>query len=94
VGLVTGYRDGNGGLTQKLPTSAADWKELKPEVKLFKGWGVTRGLKDRTQLPDEARIYLDALSELVEVPIAYLSTGPDRSEGYAQPGTFLDGLLA
>jgi adenylosuccinate synthase len=93
VGIVLGYRDGNGGLTQKLPTSAADWAELKPEVKRFKGWTKTRGLTDRAQLPAEAQTYLDALAEAVEVPIAYLSTGPDREEGYAQPGTFLDGLL-
>jgi hypothetical protein len=29
----------------------------------------------------------------VETPIAYLSTGPDRTEGYVPAGSFLEPLL-
>jgi adenylosuccinate synthase len=36
---------------------------------------------------------LASLAESVEVPIAYLSTGPDRAEGCVYPGTFLEPLL-
>ncbi len=35
-----------------------------------------------------------ALEESVETPIAYLSTGPDRVEGYVAPGSFLEPLLS
>ncbi|HEY3400666.1 MAG TPA: adenylosuccinate synthase [Geothrix sp.] len=94
VGLIVGYRTGEGTLTTKLPSCAADWKELKPEVKYFKGWASTRGITDHGKLPDEAHAYLEALVESVEVPIAYLSTGPDRQEGCIYPGTFLEPLLA
>ena len=93
VGLVVGYRDGNGGLTRTLPSCASEWKELKPEIRTFEGWTSTRGLTDHTQLPPSAQAYLDALSEAVEVPIDYLSTGPDRREGCVYPGTFLGPLL-
>ena len=49
--------------------------------------------KTKNNIPAEARIYLDALAEAVETPIAYLSTGPDRTEGCVYPGTFLESLL-
>jgi adenylosuccinate synthase len=95
VGLVVGYRDGNGSLTTKLPTCTQDWKELKPEIRMFPGWtSPTRGITDHRLLPVEAQTYLDALTETVAVPISYLSTGPDRHEGMLYPGTFLESLLA
>lgn len=94
VGLVVGYRDGHGTLTSELPACAAEWADLKPEIKMFKGWSIpTRGITDHRQLPAEAQTYLDALVEAVETPIAYLSTGPDRNEGCVYPGTFLESLL-
>ncbi len=94
IGIVTGYRDGNGGLTSSLPSCAGDWKELKPEVKFYKGWTQsTRGVRALNDLPAEARLYMDAIAEASEAPIAYLSTGPDRDEGFAWPDRFLDGLI-
>jgi len=94
VGLVVGYADGNGGRVSHLPSCAADWEELRPEIKRYKGWKQpTRGVCDLNKLPAEARTYLDALAEAAEAPIAYLSTGPDREEGFAWPQRFLDGML-
>ncbi|MDE3246817.1 MAG: adenylosuccinate synthase [Acidobacteriota bacterium] len=94
VGLVVAYRDASGKLTSELPACAAEWGDLSPEIRLFKGWSTpTRGITDHHQLPKEARSYLDALEEAVETPIAYLSTGPDRAEGCVYPGTFLHALM-
>ena len=93
VGMVVGYRDGNGGVTTKLPGCISEWEGLQPEVKMFKGWTSTRGITELAKLPAEAQAYLEALAEAVEVPIAYLSTGPDRVEGFCWPGTFLADLL-
>jgi adenylosuccinate synthase len=93
VGLITGYRTGEGTITTKLPSCAADWASLVPEVKRFKGWASTRGITDHRKLPAEAQAYLGFLAESVETPITYLSTGPDRFEGCVYPGTFLEPLL-
>ncbi len=93
VGLVVGYRTGEGGVTTRLPSCAAEWAALRPEIRRFKGWTSTRGFTDHRQLPAQAQAYLEALAEIVEVPIAYLSTGPDRTEGCLYPGTFLEALL-
>ena len=62
-------------------------------MKRFKGWTSTRGMTEHRQLPASAQAYLESLAESVEVPIAYLSTGPDRQEGCVYPGTFLEPLL-
>lgn len=40
----------------------------------------TRGISDYQQLPSAARRYLDRISELCGVPVAMISTGPDRQE--------------
>ncbi len=94
VGLVIGYRNGHGELSANLPSCSQDWLDLTPEVRMFKGWSQpTRGVKSLSELPTEARGYLDALMEIVEAPIAYLSTGPDRDEGFVWPGCFLDGVI-
>jgi adenylosuccinate synthase len=93
VGLIMGYRTGEGTLTTHLPSCSADWSELKPEVKRFKGWTSTRGITDHRKLPAEARAYLESLARSVDVPITYLSTGPDRAEGCVYPDTFLEPLL-
>ena len=93
VGLIVGYRTGEGTLTTKLPSCAADWKDLRPEVKRFKGWDSTRGITVHAQLPASAQAYLESLAESVAVPISYLSTGPDRHEGCVYPGTLLEPLL-
>lgn len=94
VGMVTGYRTGDGSVTTKVPSCMADWDQVRVEVKYCKGWqGSTRGALKLGDLPREARTYLDALSEAIETPIAYLSTGPDRQEGFVYPGHFLETML-
>jgi len=94
VGLVVGYRDGEGRVGTRIPSCIQDWNEIQPEIKFFKGWSTpTRGIQDPAKLPAEARVYLEALTASVDTPIAYLSTGPDRVEGYVAPGSFLAGLL-
>ncbi|MBI1752875.1 MAG: adenylosuccinate synthase [Acidobacteria bacterium] len=93
VGLIVGYRTGEGAVTTKLPSCASEWRDIQPVVKTFKGWSSTRGVTDHRKLPQEAQAYLESLAESVEVPISYLSTGPDRAEGCVYPGTFLEPLL-
>lgn len=94
VGMVVGYRTGEGGLTDHLPSCIEDWQYLKPEIKFFPGWTKpTRGVCREADLPAETRSYLAALSEASETPIAYLSTGPDREEGFVWPGHCLQKIL-
>ena len=91
VGMIIGYLDGNGGMIKQLPACAADWAEVQPVLKMFKGWSQpTRGIVYSKQLPIEAARYLAALSDTVETPIAYLSTSPERNEGHILANSFLN----
>jgi len=94
VNMVIGYRNIEGDLVKHLPSCAKDWTTLKPELKSFKGWTKpTRGICKLDKLPKEARLYLDAISDICSTPISYVSTGPDRDEGFGWPGGFLENLL-
>ncbi len=94
VGMVVGYRDGEGRVTQRVPSTPYEWEQVLPEVRYFAGWQEpTRGITCLDKLPSTALAYLEALQEAIETPIAYLSTGPDRSEGFPWPGSFLEEFL-
>ena len=63
------------------PATAADLSNSEPVYEELPGWqGVTRGMKDYNDLPENARSYLKHIADLCEVPVAMISTGPDRSE--------------
>ncbi|MCY3751601.1 MAG: adenylosuccinate synthase [Gammaproteobacteria bacterium] len=63
------------------PVTAGDLANCEPVYEELPGWqGITRGMKDYNGLPENARSYLKRIAELCDVPIAMISTGPDRSE--------------
>jgi len=63
------------------PATAGDLANCEPVYEELPGWqGITRGMKDYNGLPENARSYLKRIAELCDVPIAMISTGPDRSE--------------
>lgn len=63
------------------PATAGDLANCEPVYEELPGWqGITRGMKDYNGLPENARSYLKRIAELCDVPIALISTGPDRSE--------------
>lgn len=54
-------------------------EKVKPIYKNFPGWGTDiSGIKDFKKLPKNCQDYINALQELIGVPIHILSTGPDR----------------
>ncbi|MEZ5464458.1 MAG: adenylosuccinate synthase [Lysobacteraceae bacterium] len=68
-----------GKQTEYAPLDAAGWEECEPVYLEFPGWNEsTAGITDWDKLPPAARAYLRALEELVECPLAMVSTGPDR----------------
>ena len=62
-------------------TAGGELANCEPVYEELPGWqGITRGMKDYADLPQNARSYLKRIADLCEVPIAMISTGPDRSE--------------
>ena len=64
-----------------LPLGADDIAACVPVYESFAGWSEsTVGVTRWTQLPLNARRYLERMEELIGVPIDMVSTGPDREQ--------------
>ncbi|HEY7803310.1 MAG TPA: adenylosuccinate synthase [Orrella sp.] len=80
IQLGVGYRI-DGQFTELLPFGAADVARAEPVFEELPGWeGSTVGVTEFDKLPANARQYLMRISEVCEVPIDMVSTGPDRDE--------------
>src|SRR5690625_1431166 len=80
IRIGVGYRY-QGKFLDVLPTGAQAATEAEPVLESLAGWTEsTVGITDYDKLPVNARRYLQRISELCEIPIDMISTGPDRIE--------------
>lgn len=80
VGLVVAYRSKKTAdvLTQ-YPMSLEEWEDVEPVVEFLDGW---QELFDKSSKRDKNfDTFIKAVEKEVNLPICYLSTGPERSEG-------------
>jgi adenylosuccinate synthase len=80
IKICTGYHVGDESLAL-LPSGAEAVAECKPVYEELRGWNEsTFGVKSFDSLPSAARAYLRRIETLTGVPIAMVSTGPERDE--------------
>ncbi len=71
----------NGKIYEEFPASLEVLENCKPIYETLPGWeGSTQGITDISQLPTNARKYLEFIENYIGVPIVMLSTGPQRHE--------------
>ena len=76
--LCTGYML-DGELVDILPMGADDIARCVPVYEAIDGWtDSTVGVTDIDKLPENARRYLNRIEQVTGVPIAMVSTSPDR----------------
>jgi len=64
-----------------LPAAVEDQLKVKPIYKTFKGWkSSTQGIKDMKDLPENAKIYINAIQEFIKAKISSISTSPERED--------------
>ncbi len=79
VKICTHYRLPDGTITEQMPFDLTD-TDVEPIYKSFKGWECSlENLHTYDQLPAELSAYIDYLEEVLEIPISFISTGPDRT---------------
>jgi adenylosuccinate synthase len=84
IKLCTGYRLG-GEVLENFPASLGVLAKCEPVYETFPGWKTSTGTaRSYTDLPSEARAYLDRLEEVTEVPIAIVSVSPSRESFVAR----------
>ncbi|MGQ0442590.1 MAG: adenylosuccinate synthase [Methylophilaceae bacterium] len=80
LNICIGY-ELDGEVVEMLPVGADDVSRCKPIYETVAGWSETTfGVKDWDGLPKNAQNYLKRLEALCGVPIAIISTGPERDE--------------
>ena len=80
IRICTGYNV-DGKPLALLPTGAEAVAECEPVYEEMPGWNEsTFGVESFDSLPPAARAYLRRIEELTGVPIAMISTGPERDE--------------
>ncbi|RDU37271.1 adenylosuccinate synthase [Neobacillus piezotolerans] len=80
VKICAAYRY-KGEIIEEFPASLKVLAECEPVYEEFPGWteDIT-GCKTLGELPDNARHYLERLSQLTGIPLSIFSVGPDRSQ--------------
>jgi adenylosuccinate synthase len=80
IKVCTGYRLGKDVL-DRLPPSAEAQEAVEPIYETIEGWSdSTRGARSWADLPALAVKYVRRVEELIEAPIALLSTSPERED--------------
>jgi adenylosuccinate synthase len=71
----------DGQRSQHFPGHVEDLRRAKPVFEKMPGWQQDiREVRKMTDLPANARRYLDRIAELVGHPVALVSVGPDREQ--------------
>jgi adenylosuccinate synthase len=80
IAICTGY-EAAGELHEEFPGDLAALDGVVPRYEWFDGWMTsTAGARKLSDLPAEARRYLDRMRELVDAPITYVSVGTRRDQ--------------
>ncbi|HET6892302.1 MAG TPA: adenylosuccinate synthase [Pyrinomonadaceae bacterium] len=80
IKVCTGYKL-NGHVCESLPPVSQDLRRIEPIYATLPGWKTsTVGTTDINSLPQNARRYIEFLSEQIGVKIGLVSTGPERSQ--------------
>ena len=90
VKICTGYRL-RGNVYDYLPSHAADQAACEPIYEEMEGWqGSTAGARSFADLPAQAIKYIQRIQELIECPVALVSTSPERDDTILMRDPFED----
>ena len=88
--VCVGYRS-NGEVLDQIPAATADQALVRPVYETFDGWQEsTRGARSWADLPATAVKYIRRIEELIEAPVAMLSTSPEREDTILVRDPFAD----
>ncbi len=90
VRICTGYRLGDQVLDH-FPAHAADQAQVEPVWETMPGWSeTTAGARSWAELPAQAIKYIRRVEELIQCPVALVSTSPEREDTILVRDPFAD----
>lgn len=79
--ICTKYKLSDGTLSDLPPLAAYEYSKVTPVYETMPGWSEsTVGVTKFEELPENAKKYIRRLEELAGVPVAIISTGPEREQ--------------
>ena len=64
-----------------MPNSNKMLNNIKPRYLILDGWCVnTIGIKNKKMLPQKAQKFIKVIENILNIPINFLSNGPDRND--------------
>jgi adenylosuccinate synthase len=88
--VCTGYRI-DGENYDHLPASTVKQEKVEPVYESMEGWPEsTEGARSWAELPATAIKYIRRIEELIEAPVALLSTSPEREDSILVHDPFAD----
>ena len=80
VKVAVGYREGD-TLHEEFPAQQSVLYHCTPEYVELPGWGTDiTGVREYSDLPANARAYIEFVADIVGVPVGWVSVGPERSQ--------------
>jgi adenylosuccinate synthase len=90
INVCVGYRL-DGQRVNRFPASQAAQARVEPIYETMEGWtGTTAGARSWAELPAQAIKYVRRIEELIEAPVALLSTSPERADTILVHNPFRD----
>ena len=90
IKICTGYKY-KGEILDYMPSGRSVFKNIEPQYITMPGWSEpTAGVQNYDDLPENAKIYLAKLEELVDCKIAIVSMGRSREETIIPDESILD----
>ncbi|PNG25311.1 adenylosuccinate synthase [Methylocella silvestris] len=81
----------DGARVNRFPASQAAQARVTPIYETMEGWaGTTAGARSWAELPAQAIKYVRRIEELIEAPVALLSTSPERADTILVHNPFRD----
>ena len=78
IKLCVGYKK-NGKVDMKFSTDEDYLKDCEPVYEEFEGdFGDISNIRNREELPEKAKKYLNRIEEIVKVPITFIGVGAGR----------------
>lgn len=80
IHICTHY-ESEGKSISEYPSTLSEYAKITPSYQSFKGWkSDIRACRKVSDLPKNAQLYLKKIEEILDIPLRYVSVGPDRKE--------------
>jgi len=90
IKVGVGYRRSDGSkYPGNFPASLEELATLKTDYEILPGWeSDLTGITEYAKLPTNCKAYIETVEQLINVPVTWIGTGPDRANTIMKPIKF------